>query len=80
MDASRHQCLVVVVGFRWHLGEIKDKVSDVAEELILVDIPFCPLPAKQELLVHMPGYTAELTQGLLTLRECRHQYQQGQYP
>ncbi len=39
MDAGGHQGLVVVGGGLRHLGQVEDEVADLAEELVLVDVP-----------------------------------------
>jgi len=45
MDACWHQRLASVVRFHGHLGQIEDKVANLTEELVLVDIPFSSIPA-----------------------------------
>ena len=37
-----------IVGFQRHLGQVKLKVSDVTEELVLVDVPLNTTPEKSK--------------------------------
>ena len=39
MDTRRHQVLVMFRDIERHLGQVKNKVPDLPEELVLVDIP-----------------------------------------
>lgn len=39
MNACRNQGLTIIVGGGRHSGQVKNKVSDLPEELILVDVP-----------------------------------------
>lgn len=40
MDAGRDQWLILIFRRQWHIPQIKHKVSNLSEKLILVDIPF----------------------------------------
>lgn len=41
----RYKGLVVVVGGRRHLSEVKDEVANLTEELVLVDVPVLSVPS-----------------------------------
>ena len=44
-DTRRHQWLVVVGRAQGHLSEIEFQIPDLAEEVVLVRIPICPVAA-----------------------------------
>lgn len=39
VNTGWHERLVIVVGARRHLSQVKDKITNLAEELVLIDIP-----------------------------------------
>lgn len=45
VDTSWYKWLIIVVGARRHISQVKDEIANLTEELILVDIPVLPVSA-----------------------------------
>ena len=46
VDAGRHQGLILDISRGWHSREVELEVADVAQELILVDIPLLAVSSR----------------------------------